>query len=67
MPDKLSKATLREKLTQKGYVLRPEHWRELDRLFKKGGGYVFLLTVTEAAKRWGWSEPMIAELRKALK
>lgn len=66
MKGDLSKALLHAKLTAAGFVLRPSHWRDLDKMLKVRG-YVTVEAVLVQAHRWGWSVPMIDQLRKALK
>jgi len=62
----LSKAALYDRLTKYGFVLTSKHWRELDKLMKPTG-YITPESVIVQAHRWGWSDPMIAQLKKALK
>ena len=63
---KYSKATLALKLKDYGFVLASHHWKDLDRLLKPTG-YVTREAVIVQAARWGWSEPMLKQLKGALK
>ena len=63
----LSKAALRAKLDDAGFRLARSHWLAIDRLLKRGNGYVLPAAVVEGAKAWGWTPEMVAGLRKALR
>ena len=63
---KFSKATLALKLKDYGFVLAARHWKDLDRLLK-ATGFVTREAVIVQAARWGWSEPMLDQLKGALK
>ena len=63
---KYSKATLALKLKDYGFVLAVRHWKDLERPHKPTG-FVTREAVIVQAARWGWSEPMLDQLKGALK
>jgi len=63
---KFSKAALALKLKDYGFVLAARHWKDLDRLLK-ATGFVTREAVIVQAAQWGWSEPMLDQLKGALK
>ena len=61
-----SKALLHAKLKEYGFVLKRSHWAELDRLLKKTGFVTPEAVLVQAHRTWGWNQPMLDQLRKAL-
>lgn len=62
----MSKALLAEKLGKRGFTLSARHWKDIDRQLKRGNGFISREAVLMLANQWGWTQPLIRELGRAL-
>lgn len=62
----MCKALVAAKLKAHGFVLWERHWKDIDRLLKRGSGFVTAEAIEAASVGWGFTEPMREQLREAL-